>query len=115
MATQLDVRRIALALPDVVADGDQFRANGRLIAWPWMERVDPKRPRVANAGVLVVRVATEMDKEALLERDPKVFFTEPHYDGYAAILIRLAAIDDALLSSLIGDSWRLATAKKRRR
>jgi hypothetical protein len=115
MPTQLDVRRIALGLPDVVEDGTQFRANGRLIAWPWMERIDPKQARVANEEVVVVRVATEMDKHALIEMDPAVFFTEPHYDGYAAVLIRLAAIDEQLLAKLIADSWALATAKRRRR
>ena len=70
MADINDVRRIALALPDVVADGQTFRVNGHLVAWPWMQRIDPKKARVANPDVLVVRVASELDKQALMDLDP---------------------------------------------
>ncbi|HEY8134572.1 MAG TPA: hypothetical protein VIF08_00915 [Candidatus Limnocylindrales bacterium] len=115
MATQGDVRRIALGLPDVVAEGSTFRVDGHLVAWPWLERIDPKKARVANPEVLVVRVASELDKHALIDLDPAVFFTETHFDGYAMVLVRLAAIDDALLAKLLADSWTLAKAKRKRR
>lgn len=114
MATQDDVRRIALALADVTQEGLSYRVDGRLIAWPWLERLDPKKARVASPDVLVVRVASELDKHALIDLDPAVFFTEPHYDGYAAVLIRLAAIDEPMLSKLVADSWTLAKAKRKR-
>ena len=115
MADINDVRRIALALPDVVADGQTLRVNGHLVAWPWMQRIDPKKARVANPDVLVVRVASELDKQALIDLDPAVFFTEPHYDGYAAILVRLPLIKKPLLAKLLSDSWALAKTKRRRR
>jgi hypothetical protein len=115
MATQEDVRRIALGLADVTQEGLSFRVDGKLMAWPWMQRLDPKKARVPNPDVLVVRVASELDKHALIDLDPAVFFTEPHYDGYAAILIRLAEIDEAMLSKLLADSWALARAKRKRR
>ena len=85
------------------------------MAWPWLERVDPKKARVPNPDVLVVRVANEMDKFALIDLDPGAFFTEPHYDGYAAILIRLRLIKKPLLAKLIADSWALTKAKRNRR
>jgi hypothetical protein len=115
MATQEDVRRIALGLADVTQDGLSYRVDGKLVAWPWLERLDPKKARVPNPDVLVVRVASELDKHALIDLDPAVFFTEPHYDGYAAILIRLAEIDEAMLPKLLADSWALARAKRKRR
>jgi hypothetical protein len=115
MATEDDVRRIALALEGVAQDGLSYRVDGKLVAWPWLERLDPKKARVPNPDVLVVRVASELDKHALIDLDPAVFFTEPHYDGYAAILIRLAEIDEAMLSKLLADSWALAKAKRKRR
>ena len=115
MADINDVRRIALALPDVVADGQTFRVNGHLVAWPWMQRIDPKKARVANPDVLVVRVASELDKQALMDLNPAAFFTEPHYDGYAAVLINLARIGEPMLSKLLADSWALAKAKRKRR
>ena len=111
MATMGDVRRLALGLPDVAADGLSYRVNRRLICWPWMERVDPRKARVANLEVLVVRTASELDKHALIEMDPLVFFTEPHYDGYAAILVRLASVDESLLAKLIYDAAALARQK----
>jgi hypothetical protein len=48
---------------------------------------------VANPDVLVVRVASELDKQALIDLDPSAFFTEPHFDGWPMVLIRLAAVD----------------------
>jgi hypothetical protein len=115
MAGPHDVARIALSLPGVVQDGLSFRANGRLIAWPWLERLHPKKARVPNPNVLVLRVASEMDKHALVDLDPEIFFTEPHFDGYAAVQVRLAAVDEELLTKLISDSWALASSKPKRR
>ena len=116
MPTFDDVRRIALALPGAVVDeaGTAFRVDGKLFAWPWLERVDPKKARVPNLGVLNVRLASEMDKEALIGMDPAVFFTERHFDGYAAIQVRLGTIDEAMLEKLITDSWRLRAPKRMR-
>ena len=116
MATFEDVQRIALQLPETVADdqGTAFRVAGKLFAWPWLERVDPKRGRVPNLGVLNVRITSEMDKDVLIGMDPEVFFTEPHFDGYKAIQVRLDVVDEAMLEKLITDSWRLAAPKRLR-
>lgn len=84
-----------------------FRVDGKHFAWAWLERVDPKKARVENRRVLVVRVAGDIDKQMLLAMDRKAFFTEPHYDGYAAVLIRLAEIDRPRLKELITNAWRL--------
>ena len=108
MASPDDVRRIALALPEAVEDetGGAFRVDGKLFAWPWLERVLPGRPRVVNLGVLAVRVASEDEKEALIRLDPEIFFTEAHYDGYPAVLVRLPAVPLDLLEKVIPDAWR---------
>jgi hypothetical protein len=107
MATRDDVRRIALSLPAASeAGGFSFVVAGNSFAWPWMERVHPKRPRVANPDVLAVRVANELEKQSLLGLDREIFFTEPHYDGYPAVLVRLPAIDVGLLETVLTDAWR---------
>ena len=87
MATQEDVRRIALSLPEVTEGPDELRfsVDGRPFAWRWQERIHPKKARVPSADVIAVRIASEFDKEPLIGLSPAVFFTEPHYDGYAAI------------------------------
>jgi hypothetical protein len=71
-----------------------------------MERVEPKQPRIENLDVLAVRVANAVEKEMLLASDPETFFTEPHYNGFPAILIRLEAIGADELEELLTDAWR---------
>jgi hypothetical protein len=116
MATRADVRRIVLALPETTEDpdGGRFFVDGKQIAWPWLERIDPKRARVPNPQVIAVRVGNESEKEVLIDLDPDVFFTEPHYDGYPAILVRLPAIDSVLLGKVLTDAWRLRAPRRLR-
>ncbi len=113
MADQSDVRRIVLALPETAEADDHFGFSApgkggkrRGLVWAWNERVEPKKPRVPNPGVLAVRVANLHEKETLLAADPGKFFTEPHYNGYPAILVRLEAIDQDELAEVITDAWR---------
>jgi hypothetical protein len=46
------------------------------------------------------------EKEELLAADPEKFFTEPHCNGFPAVLVRLPAIDAGELAELIADAWR---------
>ena len=114
MATQEDVRRIALSLPETSEHPDrfQFSVGGRHFAWAWLERVDPKRARVPSADVIAVSVADEVEKQTVLSIDPEVFFTEPHYDGYPAVLVRLPEIDLDLLEIVITDAWRCRAPRR---
>jgi hypothetical protein len=112
MATRADVRRIALALPGVeeAKEGFSFsvqnKGKAKGIAWVWLERVDPKKARVPQPKVLAIRVASLSEKDMILASDSKKFFTEPHYNGYPAVLVRLAEVTVADLRMLIGDAWR---------
>ena len=112
MATQADVRRIALSLPAAEEADDRFAfsvpSKGKFkgFVWVWMERVAPKKPRVPNPGVIAVRVANEGQKNALLSADRTKFFTEPHYDGFPAVLVRLDAVTAKDLKVLIAEAWR---------
>ena len=112
MATRADVRRIAMSLPETEEGDDRFafsvRNRDKLkgFAWVWMERIQPKKPRIANPGVLAIRVANEGQKEALISAEPKKFFTEPHYNGFPAVLVRLDAVTVADLKVLITEAWR---------
>ena len=42
----------------------------------------------------------------LIEAQPTKFFTEPHYNGFPAILVRLTAVDVDELAALITNAWR---------
>ena len=119
MATRAQARRIALALPGTVEAADRFAFEvlnkGKLkgFAWVWMERVAPKKPRVPNPGVIAVRVANLGQKSALLAADSAKFFTEPHYDGFPAVLVRLDAVSVADLKVLLEEAWRCQAPAQR--
>jgi hypothetical protein len=112
MASQADVRRIATSFPETEEGDGHFafsvRNKDKLkgFAWVWMERIQPKKPRVANPAVLAVRVANEGQKEALISAEPKKFFTEPHYNGFPAVLVRLAEVNAKELRVLLEEAWR---------
>ena len=106
MATEEDVRRIALSLPEVIEK-------------PWYGtpgfRVKDKsflRVRSEAEGGLVVFVSDLDEKEMLLASDPEKFFTTPHYDGYPVVLVNLPAVDVDELTELIVDSWRVKAPKR---
>jgi hypothetical protein len=114
MATQDDVRRIARALPHTSQDDGSFRflVEGKAFVWAWLERTEPKRARVPSTEVVAVRIAHDTEKEALIEMDPGAFFTEPHYDGFPAILVRLDAVEVGMLEKLLADAWRIQAPKR---
>ena len=104
------MREIALALPQVrdASEGQRlaFEVAGKGFAWTWLERVDAKKPRRPCPDVLAVRCALER-KEMLIEAAPAIYFDEPHYRGFPAVLVRLEAIDEAELPPLLVGAWKL--------
>jgi len=117
MATRSDVRRIALSFPETREQDGHFAfevLNGKKhkgFAWVWMQRVDPRKPRVPSPDVLAVRVPNLDAKEILLMADESKFFTEPHYDGFPAVLVRLKEIDRAELRELLKQAWATQAPK----
>ena len=110
-----DVHRIALSLPHATQDGSKIRYlvdGGKAFAWTWKKRIEPKRARVEQLDVFAVRVANEEEKQVLIASDPAKFFTEPHYNGYPAVLVRLDEIDSDELTELLTDAWRIAAPRK---
>jgi hypothetical protein len=104
MATEDDVRAIALSLPETEERPSYgtpgFRVKDRLFA------------RIREPGVLLVRCADEGEKDFLLRADPETFFTTPHYDGHPSVLVRLDAVDRDELAELLTDSWRVRAPKR---
>lgn len=118
MATQADVRRIAMKLPGTEAVVGRFgfavqnKDKLKGYAWAWNERIDPKKPRVPNPGVLAVRVTNLGQKDAMIAADPVKFFTEPHYNGYPAVLVRLDEVTVADLRVLLKEAWLCMAPKQ---
>jgi len=117
MASQDDVRRIAMAMPGVTASQERFafsvdnKGKPKGFVWVWHERIHPKKARVPQPSVIAVRVADQTEKAALLAADPDRFFTEPHYNGYPAVLVRLPKVTQAELRQVIIEAWRCQAPK----
>jgi hypothetical protein len=120
MASQRDVRRIALSFEGVHEVLGRFafaiseKGKERSFCWVWQERVHPKKPRVPNPKVLAIRVKDEAEKALLLDADEDKFFTEPHYDGFPAVLVRLNAVGSKELRKLLVDALRCVETRKKK-
>ena len=117
MVTREQVRNIALAFPGTGEEADRFaffvvnKGKKKGFAWVWLQRIEPKKPRVPNPNVLAVRVLNEDWKEAHIASNPEVYFTEPHYNGYPAVLVRLEHVGLKEFSELLREAWRIQAPK----
>jgi len=119
VATWNDVARIVGELPLTAEPAPHdWRVGKKLVAW---ERPLRKSDREAlneiglepPAGdILGVRVSDEGVKFALIADQPEVYFTTPHFDGYPAVLVKLAAIEILELEELITEAWLTQAPKK---
>jgi hypothetical protein len=109
MAHADDVRRLALALPDVEeidSDGFDFRVGGKGFVWSYPER-RAGQPRVIRTDIAVLYVGDEAEKQALLLGEPRLFFTAPGYGDWPLVLLRLEQVDADRLAELVTDAWRM--------
>jgi hypothetical protein len=105
MASEDEVRRIALALPETQERPSYgtpgFRVADRLFA------------RLRDDGQsLVVWVADEGEKQSLIQSDPDKFFTTPHYAGHPSVLVRWAQVDVDELTELLTEAWRVRAPRR---
>lgn len=107
MATEADVRRIALALPETTEKPSYHGSPGFKVKDKSFLRI-----RSEAEGALVCFVADLDEKEALLASDERKFFTTPHYDGYPTVLVRVGEVDLDELTELITDSWMVKAPKR---
>ena len=119
MTTYAEVEELALTLPETTSTpsyggAPALRVNKKLFArlrGEMADHVDELTGR-PYGEVLMVGVADLGEKEALLASDPRVYFTIPHYDGYPAVLVRLAFADLAELRELLTEAWIRAAPKR---
>src|ERR1700746_3404776 len=96
----------------------EWRVGKKLIAWERPLRKSDHEALAALGGeppqgdLLGVRVADEGVKFALIADEPGVYFTTPHFDGYPAVLVKLAEIEVPGLEELITEAWLTQAPKK---
>ena len=113
VATVETVSEIAAGLPEVT-EGERYgnltwSVRRKAFAWDRpFSKADLRRfgdEQAPPGPILAVRVADLADKEAVLAAGGPAFFTIPHFDGYAAVLIQLDVVDDAALREAVIDAW----------
>lgn len=112
MASWDDVRTIALSLPETTEDVSRdhlfWRVKGKGFAWERPLRAPDLRAlgdAAPEGPILGVRVEHLGVKDALIGDEPEIFFTIPHFDGYAAVLVRLERIGLEELREVIVEAW----------
>jgi hypothetical protein len=113
VATLDDVAVMALALPGVTEaerHGNRtWFVAGKAFAWDRpFSKADIRRfgsESPPDGPILAVRVGDLGEKEAVLAAHPDAFFTIPHFDGYAAVLIQLPDVSADALREAITDGW----------
>jgi hypothetical protein len=123
MATWSTVSRLARALPlteeSATKEGlRQWRVKGKLLAWERpLRRSDlvalgESAPKGAILGVFVPDLET---KDVLVTSRGEIYFTTPHFKGYAIVLVRLREIRAGELKELLEEGWRVRAPKPRKR
>ncbi|HZS30326.1 MAG TPA: MmcQ/YjbR family DNA-binding protein [Gaiellaceae bacterium] len=116
-----DLDELALALPQVTKDVEDgrptYRVHGKHFCFHRRRRPDAVDPETGEllSDVLAFRVADLGVKEMLVGDARGIYFTTPHWNGYAAVLVRipdLAKLDRDELQDLVEEAW-LTRAQKR--
>jgi len=118
-----DVHEVALAMPHATVEygtGENpvYQVGGRSFVFfrnPRPDAVDPDTGE-RYPDVIVFWVASEADKQALVQDEMSPFFTTAHFDDHPSVLLRASRIGELTpdeLAEVIQDAW-LSRASARR-
>ena len=118
-----DVHELAQAMPHVTvahctAGNPVYQVGGKSFVFfrtPRPDAVDPETGQ-RHDDVIVIWVASDGDKQALVQDESTPFFTTAHFNGHNSVLLRASRIGElsrAELAEVIQDAW-LSRASPRR-
>jgi hypothetical protein len=118
-----DVHGLALDMPFVTVEhggGENpvYQVGGKSFIFfrtPRPDAVDPDTGERYD-DVVVFWVASEADKQSLVQDPDSPFFTTPHFDGHLSVLLRASRIGELTrgeVAELVQDAW-LSRASARR-
>ena len=118
-----DVHEIASGMPHVTKvagtkDNPIYQVGQKSFVFFRNPRADASDPVTGERydDVIVIWVASEDDKQALVQDEGSPYFTTPHFDGHPSVLLRasrIGEIDLDELTELVQDAW-LSQASRRR-
>ncbi|CAA9393476.1 MAG: FIG172205: hypothetical protein [uncultured Nocardioides sp.] len=121
-ATLEDIHATALGMPHVTVTRADTRPIYQVGSKSFVFFRTP-RPDAVDPGtgerlddVIVFWVASEGDKQALVQDETTPFFTTPHFDGHPSVLLRgsrVRELERDEVVELVQDAW-LAQASRRR-
>ena len=116
-----DIHEVARGLPGVTVEGDADRPVYQVrrksfvfFRTPRPDAVDPSTGE-RYTDVIVLWVADEGTKQALVEDPSTPYFTTPHFDGHLSVLLRGSQVPEVTrdeVTEIVQDAW-LARAPKR--
>lgn len=118
-----DVHELAVAMPHVSIDrgtggNPVYQVGGKSFIFFRNPRPDAVDPGTGERyqDVIVFWVASEADKQALVQDETSPFFTTRHFDGHLSVLLRASRIAELTREELaehVQDAW-LSRASARR-
>ncbi len=100
-----EVREIALSFPGVEEATSyrtpSFKVKGKLLT----------RLRAEDNSLVLVDVTFD-EREMLIEAEPAVFHTTPHYKDYPSVLARLETVDPGSARNFLERRWRNVAPKR---
>ena len=121
-----DVHELAMGMPHVtVVHGGQgnpvYQVGGKSFVFFRTQRPDAVDPGTGERydDVIVFWVASEADKQALVQDQASPFFSTPHFDGHLSVLVRGSRLGELSLQELtevVHDAWlcRASTSRAKR-
>lgn len=103
-----DTRRFLLGLPDI-AEGFSYRLPSFLLRGSFFARFRDED------SVLVLQLASIVERDILIDLDPRAFFFTEHYRKYPAVLIRLAEVPRPLFEDVVTEALRKVSAQRSKR
>jgi len=121
-ATVEDIHATARAMPHVTVfrpeSNPVYQVGSKSFVFfrtPRPDAVDPETGKRYD-DVIVIWVASEGDKQALLQDERLTFFTTPHFDGHPSVLLRASRVSEMErdeLVEIVEEAW-LSQASARR-
>jgi hypothetical protein len=113
-ATVDDIHEIAQSLPGVTQAADSrptvYQVRRRSFIFFRTPRPDAFDPKTGEryTDVIVFWVDSELEKEAILADSSLPFFTTPHFDGHASVLLRGSRVGELTrdeLADFVERAW----------